>query len=322
MRVLSRGRREHPTSGRVSLRMSDELLDAVVIGAGPAGLTGAIYLGRYRRSFLVIDGGDPRAGWIPVSKNYPGFPDGIPGTELLARLREQAERYGARIAEGRAERLERTKDGFIVHTGNDEVRARTVLLATGVKDNEPKLGDIFDAVQRKLVRICPICDGYETIGQSVGVVGSSEKGAREALFMRTYSDRVSLIHVGDPATLPEKERRELAEAGIDVVETNIDAVEIEEDRIAAFDFEDGVVRRFDVIYSALGTTPQGMLAEDLGAQVDQTGSLIVNAHQMTTVDGLYAAGDLVRGLNQITVAEAEAAIAATDMHNQLRNRGL
>lgn len=303
--------------------MSDEILDAVIIGAGPAGLTAAIYLGRYRRNFLVIDGGDPRAAWIPISKNYPGFPDGIPGVELLSRLREQADRYGARILEARAERLEETREGFIVHIqGQEAVRARTVLLATGVKDNEPKLGDVFDAVQRRLIRICPICDGYETIGQSVGVVGSSEKGAREALFMRTYSDVVTLIHVAEPANLPEQERLELAEAGIDVVETHINAVEIEEDRIAAFDFDDGVVRRFDVIYSALGTTAQGKLAEELGALVDTGGCLIVNSHQMTSIEGLYAAGDLVRGLNQITVAEAEAAIAATDMHNRLRAKGI
>ncbi|MGE5565072.1 MAG: NAD(P)/FAD-dependent oxidoreductase [Parcubacteria group bacterium] len=302
--------------------MSDEILDAVVIGAGPAGLTAAIYLGRFRRRFVVIDGGDPRAGWIPISHNHPGFPDGIPGVELLALLRQQAERYGARIIDGRVERLEQTNDGFLVHLQDGQFRARKVLLATGVKDNEPKLGDIFDAVQRRLVRICPICDGYECIGQSVGVVGSSEKGAREALFMRTYSDRVTLIHVGEPQTLPDAERRMLAEAGIDVVETNINAVHIENDRIAAFDFEDGVMRRFDVIYSALGTTPQSLLAEELGARTDEVGSLIVNSHQMTTVEGLYAAGDLVRGLNQMTVAEAEAAIAATGIHNALRARGL
>ena len=302
--------------------MSDEILDAVVIGAGPAGLTAAIYLGRYLRNFVVLDGGDPRAGWIPVSKNHPGFPDGIPGVELLARLREQAGRYDARIVEAKATRLEQTSDGFIVWAGEDELRARTVLLATGVKDNEPKLGDVFDAVQRKLIRICPICDGYETIGQSVGIVGSSEKGAREALFMRTYSDRVTLIHVGEPATLADSDRLELAKAGIDVVETHINAVRIEADRIAAFDFEDGVARKFDVIYSALGTTPRGALAEELGAKVDEVGSLLVNSHQMTTVEGLYAAGDLVRGLNQITVAEAEAAIAATGIHNRLRAEGL
>ena len=302
--------------------MSDELLDAVVIGAGPAGLTAAIYLGRYLRNFVVLDGGDPRAGWIPISNNHPGFPEGIPGVELLARLREQASRYDARIVEAEATRLEQTSDGFIVCTEDGEIRARNVLLATGVKDNEPKLGDVFDAVQRKLIRICPICDGYETIGQSVGIVGSSEKGAREALFMRTYSDRVTLIHVGEPATLADTDRLELAKAGIDVVETHINAVRIEADRIAAFDFEDGVARKFDVIYSALGTTPRGALAEELVANVDEVGSLLVNSHQMTTIEGLYAAGDLVRGLNQITVAEAEAAIAATGIHNRLRAEGL
>jgi thioredoxin reductase (NADPH) len=82
------------------------------------------------------------------------------------------------------------------------------------------------------------------------------------------------------------------------------------------------MRRFDVIYSALGTTPQGLLGEEIGAETDEAGSLIVNSHQMTTVDGLYAAGDLVRGLNQMTVAEAEAAIAATGIHNRLREVGL
>jgi len=302
--------------------MSDEILDAVVIGAGPAGLTAAIYLGRFRRRFVVIDGGDPRAGWIPISHNHPGFPDGIPGVELLALLRQQAERYGAKIVPDRVERLEQTSDGFLVHLHNARLKARKILLATGVKDNEPKLGDVFDAVQRRLIRICPICDGYECIGQSIGVIGSSAKGAREAIFMRTYSDRVSLIHVGEPDILGDADRRMLAEAGIDVVETNINAVHIEDDRIAAFDFEDGVIRQFDVIYSALGTTPRGLLAEELGAQTDEAGALVVNSHQMTSVEGLYAAGDLVRGLNQMTVAEAEAAVAATGIHNALRKQGL
>jgi thioredoxin reductase (NADPH) len=302
--------------------MTEQILDTVVIGAGPAGLTAAIYLGRFRRRFVVIDGGDPRAGWIPVSHNYPAFPEGIPGVELLKRMREQATLYGARYLEGQADKIEKTSDGFIVRVGEQELRAHTVLMATGVKDNEPKLGDVFDAVQRQLIRICPICDGYECIGQSVGIIGSSEKGAREAMFMRTYSDAVTLIYVGEPATLDEDCRLELAKAGIDVVETHINAVDIQGDRIAAFDFGDGVVRKFDVVYSALGTTARSLLAEDIGALTDETGALIVSGHQMTTVEGLYAAGDLVKGLNQITVAQAEAAIASTDIHNCLRKRGL
>lgn len=300
-----------------------DILDAAVIGAGPAGLTAGLYLGRFRRSFLVIDGGRSRASWIPVSHNQPGFPEGIPGPALLERLREQASLYGAPFLPAQVEALERTGEGFRLRLDEGrELTARTVLLATGVKDNEPELADVFDAVQRGLIRICPICDGYECIGRTIGVVGSSEKGAREALFLRTYSDDVALIHVGEPGALPGEERRGLARAGIEVIETRISAVTIEDDRIAAFDFGDGVLRRFEVLYSALGMTPRGALAEGLGAAVDEAGRLIVDDHQRTSVEGLYAAGDLVRGLNQITVAEAEAAIAATDIHNRLRLAGL
>ena len=152
----------------------------------------------------------------------------------------------------------------------------------------------------------------------MGVIGAGEKGAREALFLRLYTDRLTLIHVGEPKTLPDKERRALAEAGIDVVETPIGNVVVEEDRIAALDFGEGRLCRFDTLYSALGSTPRSGLAEKLGAGADPAGCLQVSEHQETAVPGLYAAGDLVRGLNQISVAQGEAAIAATDIHNRLR----
>jgi thioredoxin reductase (NADPH) len=155
----------------------------------------------------------------------------------------------------------------------------------------------------------------------VGVVGNSEHGAREALFLRTYTPDVTLIHVGEPATLPDGERRELAAAGLPVIETPIQAVRAEHGRIAAFDLDDGTLHRFDALYSALGNTPQGLLAQGAGADLDLQGRLVVDEHQNTSVAGLYAAGDLVRGLNQLTVAEAEAAIAATDIHNRLRREG-
>jgi thioredoxin reductase (NADPH) len=196
-----------------------------------------------------------------------------------------------------------------------------VLLATGVIDNEPKLPGFERAIADGLMRICPICDGYEVSGQKVGVVGNSERGAREALFMRTYTQDVTLIHVGEPATLPDAERRELAAAGLPLIETPIRAVQMEQGRIAAFDMDEGAPHRFDTLYSALGWTPRGLLAEAVGAQLDEQGRLVVDEHQNTSVAGLYAAGDLVRGLNQLTVAEAEAAIAATDIHNRLRRDG-
>jgi thioredoxin reductase (NADPH) len=300
---------------------TDEPLDAVVIGAGPGGLVAALYLARFERRFLVLDAGESRAAWIPISHNHPGFPKGVSGPDLLKRLRRHARRYGAVIKKACVDSLEASGGGFEIRAGKRRYFARTVLLATGVIDNEPKLPGLERAIARGLIRICPICDGYEARGQAIGVIGNSAHGAREALFLRTYSDDVTLIHVGEPGTLADAERATLAAAGLPVIETPIQAVHIERDRIAAFTFE-GRARRFDTVYSALGSTPRSTLAQQAGARLDEQGRMIVDDHQNTSVAGLYAAGDLVRGLNQMTVAEAEAAIAATQIHNRLRAAGL
>jgi thioredoxin reductase (NADPH) len=299
---------------------SSETLDCVVIGAGPAGLTAAIYLARFRREALVIESGASRAAWIPRSHNHPGFPDGVRGKTLLGRMRRQAERYGARIEAGRVVSLERTKAGFRLETTLGELKARKVILATGVLDNAPDIEGLHDAVQDGLVRICPICDGYEVIGQTVGVIGRDDHCAREAIFLRTYSDDVTFIHVGREP-LPAATRKLLSKAGVEIVESAMPAVTVDKRRITAFDFGSGEPRRFDVVYSALGVTPRADLAVDAGARLDDGGRLIVDDHQQTSVDGLYAAGDVVRGLNQISTAQGEGAIAATDIHNRLRDGG-
>lgn len=295
-------------------------IDCLVVGAGPAGLTAAIYLARFRRNFRVIGGDASRAAWIPRTRNHPGFPDGVRGKTLLARMRRQAETYGSTIVKGRVDGLKPVRGGFRIDTAEGPLHARSVILATGVTDNMPPLPEFADGVARGLVRICPICDGFEVIGQSVGVIGRDDHCAREALFLRTYSDDVTFIHVG-PEPLPAKLKRDLAKGGVAIVESAMSAVRIEKRRISALDFDDGEVRRFDVIYSALGVTPQTDLAVQAGARLDAGGRLLVDEHQQTSVPGLYAAGDVVRGLNQISTAEGEGAIAATAVHNRLRSGG-
>ncbi|RZJ29543.1 MAG: NAD(P)/FAD-dependent oxidoreductase, partial [Brevundimonas sp.] len=195
------------------------------------------------------------------------------------------------------------------------VRARAVLLATGVVDHHPDLPGVERAIERALVRICPICDGYEAIDKAVAVIGTDDKGAREAAFLRTYSDRVALIHIGAAEDLTCRD--ELARLGIEIVCGSIDDVRLENDRVTALSWG-GTFRSFDLVYSALGTSPNAGLADALGAGVGEDGRLFTDPHQQTSVPGLYAAGDVVRGLNQIAVATAEAAVAATDIHNRLR----
>ncbi|HEY0601061.1 NAD(P)/FAD-dependent oxidoreductase [Brevundimonas sp.] len=290
-------------------------VDVLVIGAGPAGLTAATYLARFRRRVLVADGGAPRACWIPVSHNLPGFPQGISGEAIVRRMTEQALEFDALIEPGRVEALERDGEGFRAQLNGREVRARAVLLATGVIDHHPDLPGVERAIERALVRICPICDGYEAIDKAVAIIGRDDGGVREAAFLRTYSDRVTLIHVGPAEALTEED--ELRRMGVELIRAPIDNVSLEGDRVTALSWG-GTFRIFDLVYSALGTAPNAELARALDARTGENGCMIVDARQATSVPGLYAAGDVVRGLNQIAVAGAEAAIAATAIHNVLR----
>jgi thioredoxin reductase (NADPH) len=149
----------------------------------------------------------------------------------------------------------------------------------------------------------------------VAVIGDDDKGVREAAFLRTYSDRVTLIHIGPGDALTGQD--ELERLGIELIRAPIDNVQLEGDRVTALSWG-GTFRTFDLVYSALGTSANAELARALDARIGEDGRLFVDPHQATSVKGLYAAGDVVRGLNQIAVASAEAAVAATAIHNALR----
>jgi thioredoxin reductase (NADPH) len=282
--------------------------DTLVIGAGPAGLAAATYLARYHRRVLVLDGGRARAEWIPESHNTPGFPHGIGGPALVARLREQATTFGARLQTGWVEALEATPQGFVARGAFGAAAAPTVLLATGVTDHLPPAPGLEDAIRRSLVRMCPICDGFEATGRRLAVLGDGGLAFREAAFLRTYSPHITVLLLGGGGGM----------AGEALLIAPEDLV-FEDERVVLA-AQDGA-REFDHLYLALGCSAQADLAIRAGAKQDETGKLQVDSHQMTSVPGLYAAGDVVRGLNQISVGAGEAAIAATAIHNRLRDAG-
>ena len=174
---------------------SDKPLDCLVIGGGPAGLTAAIYLARFHLDILVIDEGKSRAGWIPCTRNVSGFPDGIKGSELLELMREQAQKYGAKVLLERVTKLERDNGPFTATWGSGCVEAKTVLLATGVTNRRPPMDEALhdDALARGLVRYCPICDGYEVTDKKIGVIGSDSHGVAEAVFLRGYTADITLV---------------------------------------------------------------------------------------------------------------------------------
>lgn len=294
--------------------------DVIIVGAGPAGLTAATYLGRFRRKVLILDGGRSRADWIPKSHNTPGFPHGVGGPELLSQLSQQAALYGAERRSARAATLERTPDGFALRLEDAPaeqapLRARFVLLATGVVDRLPALANIEAAIHTARVRMCPICDAYEAIDQDIAILGEGDLGAREAAFLTTYSPNVTLLHLGALSQLTD--RPGLAAHGVDILPIAIADLRVNAETVTVQQ-AGAAARSFDCLYLALGCEMQSRLAVQWGAAHDAEGNLLVGAHQETSIDGLYAAGDVVRGLNQIAVAAAEAAIAATDIHKRLR----
>ncbi len=297
-----------------------EILDCLIVGGGPAGLTTALYLARFKRRFQVVDSGSPRAAWIPTSHNIPVFAEGISGKDILIRARTNLEQYGDCILSGMVTGLRKQPDRFIaVVEGNDgstsQVAARRVVLATGAVDIEPDLPDVPNAVQRGLVRYCPICDGYESRDQKIAVIAYGAHGIGEAVFIaRTYSRDVTLLTLGQGLELDAEQQAKLDEHGIKVVETPVESLDMENDRISAVQLG-GKEHRFDVLYSALGLKYRSDLAISLGAEHDPSGSLMVDSHCQTTVKGLYAAGDIVRGIDQIVVGMGHAALAATHIHN-------
>ena len=295
----------------------DKPLDCLIVGGGPAGLTAAIYLARFHLDIWLVDGGASRAALIPCSRNHAGFPDGIGGKELLQRMRDQACKYGTRIEDGFVSRLEQDGEQFVAEWGSGPVRARSVLLATGVSNRRPPIDETLhdEALERGLIRYCPICDGYEVTDRKVGVMGSGSHGVAEALFLRGFTADVTLIAPDRAMQLKREDAERLKAAGIECVDGPAHAVAVTGECIVV-DTAEGHYS-FDSLYPALGSDTHVQLARMIGADLAKDGCILTDDHQRTSIAGVYAAGDVVHGLDQISHAMGEGGVAATTIRNDL-----
>lgn len=299
--------------------MTDTPLDCLIIGGGAAGLTAAVYLGRYQRRAIVLDAGESRLLRIPRTRNVLGFPDGIPGPELLERMREHATRYGVPIEPARIERLLRLPGGgFRAEAGDRAWEAPFVLLATGARDVEPGIEGLQAALQAGQVRYCPVCDGYETRGQRIAVLGRAGHGLRESLFVNHFGSEVTWLAMATQEEVDPADLAKLRAAGVRLADSPPHRIECGVDGAGVrVELQNGQVLAFDTLYPALGLVHACGLATALGARARADGQLEVDAHQQTSIDGLYVAGDVAVDLNQIVVAAGHAAIATTAIHNRL-----
>lgn len=301
------------------------VIDCVIVGGGPAGLAAAVYLARFHRAVVVCDRGGSRAALIPTSHNLAGFPDGLPGPKLLQRMRAHAAKYGAEFRTGNITEITRAEPDWLLRGDGIDLVARTVLFTTGVDNRRPaEIGPQAEtaALAAGTLRYCPICDGYEAGGPDrtarVGVIGADSHGVDEALFLRGFSQDVTLF-TSTACELNETDRAALAAAG----------VHWEPRPVVHYEFGPATVRlvytgggeaEVDTIYPALGSVPNTELIDRLGLRRDADGCVVVDRHQRLGLGGLYAAGDVTAGLDQIAVATGQAALAATTIHNDLRER--
>jgi thioredoxin reductase (NADPH) len=300
--------------------MMPAAVDILVVGAGPAGLTAAMYLARFRRSVRIVHDGRSRALWVPRTLNVPGFPDGITGAELIERMTDHAHRYGSSITEGRVAAITRSGANFLATLDDGEsIESRGVILATGVETHLALLdeGDHDAAVHDGVLRYCPICDGFEHRDERIAVLGSDIHGAAEAMFLRQFSRNVTLIPKSDVA-LSDAQRSELADSDVAVVEGRLERLAASSIDIVAKIAGEAEPRRFDILYPALGSVPRSELAMALGAAADENDCLPFYSFSDGLLPGLYAAGDVVAGLDQISLATGQGAMAATRLHNWLR----
>lgn len=296
------------------LEPTAEKYDCVVIGAGPAGLTAALYLARYRRRIIVFDGGRSRARWIPESHNCPGFPGGISGVALLERLQEQLAECATTIRRRCVSELQRMPGGFVVTDANGEsVHASTILMATGIVDVLPDVDWIEDAIHARAVRLCAVCDGYEITDKRIAVYGPTASVLDHAMFLRTYSRDVTIVS-SDGAELDDRQAERAGKSSIRFLQ-HVEDFRFD-GRLCAFVSRTGE-HVFDGVYPFLGSRAQSSLALGLAAAADENGELRVGPDQMSSVPGLYVAGDVVSALNQISVAVGHAGVAATAIHSKL-----
>ena len=283
------------------------MYDVVIVGAGPAGLSAALVLGRARRTVAVVDAGEPRNG---RASGVHGFlsRDGMPPGELLAVGRVEVAGYGVEIIEDKVLAVE---PGFEVRlAGGRTLNARRLVVTTGLRDELPDIPGLAERWGSDVV-VCPYCHGYEVRDQPLGVVATGEHGVFKALLVRNWSDDVVLF----PGPEPVADDR-LAERGIEVVPGEVTRLVVERDRLTGVEVAGRVVPRRAVFVNPTFVPADGLLTS-LGCELTDEGFVRTDEVGRTSVPGVWAAGNVVDPMLQVITSAGAGSLAAAMLNTEL-----
>ncbi|HVL81150.1 MAG TPA: NAD(P)/FAD-dependent oxidoreductase [Actinomycetota bacterium] len=297
--------------------MEERNVDAVVVGGGPAGLSATLWLARYRRSVLLLDGGSYRNHSVELVHGYLGS-DPTPPDVLREKARRDLERYPyVTIEQADVPSIDRRGDLFVVHASTGAVLARRIVLCTGVRDEVPEI-EGFDEHYGKTVFHCPTCDGYEARGRRVAVLGSRPEVAAFALGMLDWAQSVAVVTGGAPLEVSSSVGELLASEPVRVVEEKASALVGEPGHLEGLRLADGTTIDCDMVFFTIGHHPRSELAVALGCETDEDGYIRIDEQGLTCIPGVYAAGDVTPGLQLVQVAAAQGTAAGVACAQSLR----
>jgi len=289
---------------------TNEMWDCIIVGAGPAGLSAAVYMGRFRRRTLLVSDDDGRWSYGQHNENYLGFPKGVSARRLHKLGVAQAERFGVEFSAARVSAVRYSENSYRLETSRGPQAARTLIWATGVRDHWPA----FPAVRRLVGRFlfwCIVCDGWRILDKEVLIFGNADSVGSTVLQFLTYTRRLTvLVDPGEDRLSPEVQA-DLEAEGITVRRGKVRRVHRTADVLREVVLTDGTVLGPDYLFSLLGSTPKTVLLRDLPVALDDRGHVIIDDKNRTSLATFFAAGDVSnKHSHQVVSAAHEGAMAA------------
>jgi len=289
-----------------------QIFDCLIIGAGPAGLSAAIYMGRYNRLVLVINKGIGRIDSHEINENYLGFPQGIPSKKIYILGQQQAEKFGAIFALDEIKDIKKENATFIAKGERGEYCGKTIILATGVTDIYPEFRNIKKYIGKSLFW-CLTCDGYKTIGKKIAIIGKNDHAAITALQFLNYTKNIVFISncSNSEMALSNKRQQALKKAGIPLFVGTITNVSGKNGMVEKIILDTREKIAVDYIINQQGATPNNILARKMGIICNKEGFIKTDMEQRTNIPFTYAAGDITEQFaHQIVAAAYEGSAAA------------